>query len=148
MTPEEEKIARALVACPKWQWLPGMLNERGSRVLAVNPLVTRPAVVVYDFDAEARVRMRASAAPDLDDPLTRWGIHEVVRLAFGADAVAVRRHVAYLGAPRASGDPPRRKISYAALVTRWDDHDNVVLWNEFRSTPDLALLAALQGAPE
>ncbi len=142
MNPVEEEIARALVACPKWQWLPGMLDERGDRVVTL--LAAEKETIC--FSPADGWRVLVGEYPDLTDPLTRLGVQEVVRLAFGADNVAVRRHVTHLGAPR-PGATPRRKVSYAAFVTRWDDADNAVLWNEFQSTPLAALLAALKGAP-
>jgi hypothetical protein len=74
MNEEEIETARALVACGRWQWLPGMLlrdltrSKRG-RVHKVG----NDWVVYFGINSESRYRCETvgySVVPDITDPAT------------------------------------------------------------------------------
>ena len=82
------KIARRLVACPKWVWLPGMvaLHMDGKYATA------RIRVDVIDEWCALRRGERwnlRNMLPDLDDDLTRLGVLAVVRLAWSMPNLGV-----------------------------------------------------------
>lgn len=117
MTPSELETARALVACPRWQYLPGMLCENAlnrRRILRVDGdrgLMgyafecsthwhhldnshyqrrhgPRRREAFDDFD-EGR-ELGAIGFPYLPDPLTALGVLHVVRLAWNCPHGSVR----------------------------------------------------------
>lgn len=99
MNAEELEIARRLVACKGWVWLPGMLatTDITSPLTPVRVGSTGDGgVLFYDRGIKsARSRLRAFCAigllPDLSDDLTRLGVLAVVRRAWGQDDLAARR---------------------------------------------------------
>lgn len=89
MNAERLEIARRLVACPKWVWLPGMvaLHMDGKYETA------RIRVDVIDEWCALRHGERwnlRNMLPDLDDELTRLGVLAVVRRAWGDETACVR----------------------------------------------------------
>lgn len=93
MNAERLEIARRLVACPKWVWLPGMqyMDPDGDvcmpdRVHHVEILRSAWAIdepFIFFSDDPADFICARLLVPDLDDDLTRIGVLAVVRLAHG-----------------------------------------------------------------
>lgn len=132
MNAERLEIARRLVACPKWVWLPGMAAFRPDadghlRIEAVDEYGCGVSPVVHGacerFSLSSRV-------PDLDDDVTRLGVLAVVRLAWGSSW-----------------------IDLTILGRKW------LLWRDFKGMPsqnvwigegeteETAMLVALEAAP-
>lgn len=127
MTDEELKIARALVKCSAWKWLPGMLlrdltrSKRG-RVHKVG----NDWVVYFGINSESRYRCETvgySVVPDITDPATLGCIVRLVRDARSAPSASTLK-----------------------VSTGWS------VWSDKRlglgRTEAEALLRALQAAPE
>jgi hypothetical protein len=127
VTPEQTEIARAFVACEKWQWMPGMLVTGTSGVSRAGSW-SHPAIRV--------TRQNVSQAnntwlPDITDPATLGCILALVREAWGSAFVHMRHQ----------------------WTTRVKHHWYAIYWSdghrkEWRGdTEAAALLAALQAAP-
>jgi hypothetical protein len=87
MTPERLEIARRMVACKGWVWLPGMhvVPVRGEHM-------DEPERIVDQIEAAYVNRGDGlPCIPDLDDDLTRLGVLAVVRRAWGDDSIGVVR---------------------------------------------------------
>lgn len=84
MNAEELEIARRLVACPKWAWLPGMAAFRPYqaghlRIESTHESGFGMSPVIYGSCSWFSL---SGLVPDLDDDLTRLGVLEVVRRAW------------------------------------------------------------------
>jgi hypothetical protein len=78
MTPAElEALARRAVACPKWQWLPGMLTTDGVRVIG---LYATGKMAGYTPNSN-RFYFVDGSIPDLRDPATVGCLLDLVREA-------------------------------------------------------------------
>ena len=93
MNAERLEIARRLVACPKWVWLPGMAavgetgSDFGDRIVNIRIGGTRATAAsgcseVYEINLPF-------CLPDLDDDLTRMGVLAVVRRAHDDPSMGV-----------------------------------------------------------
>ena len=83
MNAEQMELARRFAACPKWVWLPGMLAPGRGRVCGVDggTLFFAGSDGRFNGDWEDH-----QCVPDLADALTRAGLLEVVRRAWGRNA--------------------------------------------------------------
>jgi hypothetical protein len=100
MTPEIEALARRAVACPRWRWMPGMLDQHDRRVLDTNtgrnlgfPVWWTDAIAcdcyeVYEKPDKARSEW-ADALPDLSDPATLGCLLALVREAWSEPILSV-----------------------------------------------------------
>ena len=155
MTAEMLEIARAFAACPKFVWLAGMLDSLGRRVLEVDnsgmsskwtsrDLGRDIVVLAFCTPAWAFEQWR-DATPDLDDPLTRLGLLEVVRRAWGDHRIHLVMHETHARDPDGGRD--------LVLAMWWalaDDSGKAITdGRRFYAGPteEAALLAALQAAP-
>ena len=118
MTDEELKIARAFVACARWQWLPGMRA------------VGRKGYPAAWFRVEEPLQKLGGvwrgAVPDVTDPATLGCILQLVQDAGG---------LIFKLSIRPMGD---------MLVVEWPNGR----LDSFRGTFSRVLLQALQAAPE
>lgn len=94
MNAEELEIARRLVACKGWVWLPGMNiidmatpQPRRVRIVSVGPQSIHGYGNHYRPD---RRGVWSYITLDLDDDLTRLGVLAVVRRAWGDETSCVR----------------------------------------------------------
>ena len=90
MNAERLEIARRLVACPKWVWLPGMAAFRPYhaghlRIESTHESGFGMSPVIYGSCSWFSL---SGLVPDLDDDLTRMGVLAVVRMALGDYEVA------------------------------------------------------------
>ena len=90
MNAERLEIARRLVACPKWVWLPGMAAFRPYhaghlRIESTHESGFGMSPVLYGSCSWFSL---SGLVPDLDDVLTRMGVLAVVRMALGDYEVA------------------------------------------------------------
>lgn len=94
MNAERLKIARRLVACPKWVWLPGMhavAERRDWPGMGIRVDEARDGWLFYGRASNAEASMRPGGmVPNLDDDLTLLGVLAVVRLAWEAPSGSVR----------------------------------------------------------
>jgi hypothetical protein len=131
---ERLEIARRLVACKGWAWLPGMraigrwenleITEWNSREAGRCPDGGFPLGIWHDVAAEW------GWIPDLDDDLTRLGVLAVVRQAWSS-------RFAGTGQEWCDG---------IGDTGRWSCY---VVGVEFNGdTEDAALLAAMEAAPQ
>lgn len=152
MNAERLEIARRLVACKGWVWLPGMLR-RDPR----HPEAWQRIISVSDLSPAGNVRISAACVersitgaltlpmvcewvesagdcfhvPDLDDDLTRLGVLAVVRRAWGDPCATTGKQWA-------------RERWGVFVLERPDD----AMAREFNGpTEEAALLAALEAAP-
>lgn len=136
MTPERLEIARRLVACKRWVWLPGMhavAERRDWPGMGIRVDEARDGWLFYGRAANAEASMRpAGMVPNLDDDLTRLGVIAVVRKAWPGDEFQCAR-VEYVPGPNR---PP-----WVCRV--WD---RAARWF-FGFSEEAALLAALEAAP-
>ena len=138
MNAEELEIARRLVACKGWVWLPGMIACDVSRPTTWRRrLLSQGKVFGWKFDAidgpvpRGPWRNLDGWVPDLSDDLTRLGVLAVVRRAWGDKTASVRAVDCYpLSATWTwiAGQPGVRRVG----------HERTEL---------AALLAALEAAP-
>ena len=158
MNAEELEIARRLVACKGWAWLPGMQAVNSIYVRRVLRVDGERALMGYQYETRSHwhyidpahyqrregPRERAGHAdfdegrglgalgiPDLSDDLTRLGVLAVVRRAWGDKTASVRAVDCYpLSATWTwiAGQPGVRRVG----------HERTEL---------AALLAALEAAP-
>jgi hypothetical protein len=140
MTPEIEALARRAVACPRWRWMPGMLDQHDRRVLDTNtgrnlgfPVWWTDAIgcdchEVYEDPDKARSEW-ADALPNLTDPATLGCLLALVRRAYNDPFT----HVEYeLGEWIVWATPEGRRGKYSMSV---------------RKTEAEALVRALERAP-
>jgi hypothetical protein len=80
MTEDMLDLARRAVACPKWRWMPGMLDLFGRRVLCVWP---DDLGIKWSHLPENCVVRDADALPDITDPATLGCLLALVREAWG-----------------------------------------------------------------
>lgn len=80
MNAEETELARRFVACKGWVWLPGMLAPGRGRVCSVDGETLYFAGTDGRFNGDWEDHQ---CLPDLDDAVTRAGLLEVVRRAWG-----------------------------------------------------------------
>ena len=133
MDAETLDIARRFAACPKWEWLPGMLARLDD---ALSPVMCRVVEVVGRdscFGVIDGAGPRGfvsyyldSSVPDLDDAVTRAALLPVVRRAWDDETASVRFF----------GRWP--------LESMWEYRGR---WVCYGSSELAALLAALEAAP-
>ena len=138
MNAERLEIARQLVACKGWVWLPGMKLHEPGEDWRVSSVVHR-----YELRVSASRRreftIKGTPLPDLDCDLTRLGVLVVVRRAWGDDRMVTSVH-------GDMGDHPSRchwMVTTFDGRCGWDDE----WWSGIHSTEIEALLAALEAAP-
>lgn len=117
------EIARRLVACNGWVWLPGM-QISGSRALRIFGVYDDCAVVMGHSHC-AMVMSTIDVLPDLDDDLTRLGVLAVARQAWNDETASVRF------------------IDRHPLDPMWEYRGR---WVCYGSTEEEALLSALESA--
>lgn len=140
MTPEIEALARRVVACPAWRWMPGMSTQGGCRVLRRDP---DGYTVGYHTKNGYVMQVQGDTLPDLSDPATIGCLLALAREAYGDPSLYVRR-----GSTRRESDG----------IIAWE----VLGWLNPERSPDgragswrgwgyaseaEALVAALEGAP-
>ena len=98
MDAETLDIARRLVACKGWVWLPGMIACDVSRPTTWRRrLLSQGKVFGWKFDAIDGPVPRGpwhnldEWVPDLDDDLTRLGVLAVVRRAYRDDSIGIAK---------------------------------------------------------
>jgi len=127
MTNEEIKIARALVACGRWRWMPGMRA------------VGRKGYPAAWFRVEVPLQKLGGiwrdAVPDITDPATLGCILQLVRDAHGDPSLSVTAGYAKDGRIQWEIEHPH------------PDNLPEALWTYFDTEAE-ALLRALQAAPE
>jgi len=97
-----EELARRAVACKRWRWMPGMLSEKGLRVIRRD---SDGYVVGYYQDNWYMAECVAGTLPDLTDPATLGCLLALVREAWGAGAYLLPDGGWYVkGARLKSGD--------------------------------------------
>ena len=139
MTDEELKIARAFVACGRWEWLSGMLTDSGYRLVRRERGVMSGMWRITQHAPERHLDCvnvaRHGFIPDITDPCTRGGILQVARDATGDPGLHLRCIHPYT--PSYTAAPPY--TVYSGRGQRLSDrHDS-----EAES-----LLQVLQAAPE
>jgi len=80
MTDEMIALSRRAVACPKWRWMPGMLDPSGRRAMWVYP---EDGIITWSHIPENCVDRDADALPDLTDAATLGCLLALVREAWG-----------------------------------------------------------------
>ena len=141
MTPKEAAaLARRAVACPRWRWMPGMLDQYDRRVLDVNtgrnlgiPVWWTDAVggdcyEMYEDPDRARIEW-SDAVPVLSDSATLGCLLALVRKAWDDDTLSI--------AWAAGGWYVVQRVLRAIEALRWID----------TATEAEALVAALERAP-
>lgn len=130
MNAEELGIARRLVACKGWVWIPGMVNEDGARFVCME------GVRKHRFWGPTRGKWHliiGTPFPDISDELTRLGVLAVVRRAWGDDSIGITK----------AGDEWAVTMAYVEIVSG-DARMSILR----RGPTELAaLLAALEAAP-
>jgi hypothetical protein len=76
MTDDMIALSRRAVACPKWRWMPGMLDPSGRRAMWVYP---EDGIITWSHIPENCVVRDADALPDLADPATVGCLLALVR---------------------------------------------------------------------
>ena len=80
---EIEQLARRAVACKRWRWMPGMLTEKGLRVIQRD----RDGYVVWYYQDKWYIaELVPGTRPDLTDPATLGCLLGLVREAWGPTA--------------------------------------------------------------
>lgn len=138
MNAETLEIARRMVACPKWVWLPGMhavAERRDWPGMGIRVDESRDGWLFYGRASNSEASMRpAGMVPNLDDDLTRIGVIAVVRRAYDDTSMGLvgsREGFWCISRPQMAGD-----THPLAVDLRWMSRSEVV-----------ALLAALESAP-
>jgi hypothetical protein len=80
---EIEELARRAIACKRWRWMPGMLTEKGLRVIQRD---RDGNVVWYYQDKWYIAELVPGTRPDLTDPATLGCLLALVREAWGNEA--------------------------------------------------------------
>ena len=122
-------LARRAVACPRWRWMPGMLDAHGHRILTVDSCATPLAWAVERYGDPRIIHYQpfmgdlwTRCAPVLDDAATRGCLLALVR-----EIHASLQSTEYVG----DSDP----------VNPWR-------WGAYRgASEEAALVAALERAP-
>ena len=78
-----EELARRAVACKRWRWMPGMLSDKGLRVIRRD---SDGYVVGYYQDNWYMAECVPGTLPDLSDPATLGCLLALVREAWGNEA--------------------------------------------------------------
>ena len=82
-----EQLARRVIACKRWRWMPGMRTSEGWRVIRGS---TESRCWAYDENPEnwqvADNRIEDGTLPDLTDPATLGCLLALVREAWGPEA--------------------------------------------------------------
>lgn len=139
MNEKRLEIARRLVACPKWVWLPGMAYvstrrndkmRRGRLALAPNGGDCFKAAEDWyhgdefeDRDPDEFGKWRW--LPDLDDDLTRLGVLAVVRRACGH--LACVESPAVVGLLRLSTDSVPWRVHFRGGIAIGDTEEEALL---------------------
>ena len=128
---EIEQLARRAIACKRWRWMPGMLSEKGLRVVRRD---YDGYVIGYYADRYYVSECVPGTLPDLSDPATLGCLLALVRKAWGPAAsvsVNMSGFWAVGGATVLSGKSQGQSI-------------NLGIW---KLTDLEALVAALEVAP-
>jgi len=80
---EIEQLARRAIACKRWRWMPGMLSEKGLRVVRRD---YDGYVIGYYADRYYVSECVPGTLPDLSDPATLGCLLALVREAWGNEA--------------------------------------------------------------
>jgi hypothetical protein len=83
---EIEELARRAVACKRWRWMPGMLSNKGLRVVRRD---SDGYVVGYYANQEYIAECVPGTLPELWDPATFGCLLALVRQAWGAGVYLV-----------------------------------------------------------
>ena len=149
MNVERLEIARRLVACPKWVWLPGMAAFRPYhaghlRIESTHESGFGMSPVIYGSCSWFSL---SGLVPDLDDDLTRIGVLAVVRQALGDPGSHLVVHETHAMCPSGSGNlVPAR---WWALANGAGEKVTKNNGRTFMAGPTEldALLAAMESAP-
>lgn len=143
------EIARRLVACPKWVWLPGMhaVAERQDWPgMGVRVDEARDGWLFYGRAANSEASIRpAGMVPNLDEDVTRLGVLAVVRRAWGDPMLHLVRHETHVMDHCGTGTIP-------AVWWAIADSSSCKMMNGrsyFAGPTEIeAILAALEAAPQ
>ena len=118
LTDDERAIARRLVACKGWRWLPGMAATPEHPEMAWCGTVRIHGIDGEHFCLGGHAMIRTiGRVPDLSDPLTRLGVLQVVRDAHGDQTAFLRYVPACIQWPAAwlweAGQPGVRSTGHA-----------------------------------
>jgi len=133
-------LARRAVACPRWRWMPRMVDQLGRTVLAVRDGMclcawwTGPAGA--EQPASGWVRFEQMGAPDFDDPATVGCVLALVREVWNKPTAYVRR------CGQRWGDAARLWGVYGL-----DEHLHELADKTVTTSEAAALVAALESAP-
>ena len=145
MTEEQKALARRAVACPKWRWMPGMLDDDGCTVCSASDdgyllLAGSEGSTVGWWPVAERL-------PDLTDPATLGCLLALVREAWRCPTVYVRQSTTR----RVSDGVIAWEVcdlwldAAACLALGVDRQGSVGSWGHGSEAE--ALVAALEGAP-
>ena len=142
MTEADLALAREAVACKHWEWMPGMLDINGRRIIRVDG--DKLTVAWYGnphhrLAPDITVVSATDFPPDLDDPATVGCLEALVQRVLGHDGVNVIVE-------------PRWGVGVGYRVTRWtrsaiDSCQPMTIGGMGHATKAAALVAALKAAP-
>lgn len=122
MSAPDWTLARRAVACPRWQWVPGMLLDAHERLVGIDP---EGIPYGHSHTAGHRVWLDERSLPNLTDPATMGCLLALVREAWGSPHAYVGHSLEW-------------EAAFSCKVGSWD----------FCSTTEAAaLVAALEAAP-
>jgi hypothetical protein len=133
MNEKQIALAKRVVACKGWRWMPGMLDVHGGRVVSVEGGLLR-----LDYrDDDDPIRTSASAClPDLTDPATLGCLLACVREAWRYPSA----HPMPWGHTKFKPEP----VGWSVMLGADDTLPNATL---SAPTEAEALVAALEAAP-